>query len=196
MVKEDGWYKYSLGDFNSVYQAVAIRDSLKGKPTFITAYKKSDQKKVHMKRVVIDNEFTDPDLYSDTTSVLYQTEDYNVIDHFVIHYKYDQTNIVEEDYPLLEKLINYLTSDTQSLVEINGHTDINGSILYNMELSRQRANDVWNELLYKYINSNRFTKNAYGESRLVVKCGTNNVACSDAVHSKNRRVEVVIYKPR
>lgn len=75
-------------------------------------------------------------------------------------------------------------SDTDVLIE--GHTDSQGAEDYNLELSRNRAQSVANQLAAQNVDATRFSLMGYGESQPVADNGT-------AVgRQENRRVELAI----
>jgi outer membrane protein OmpA-like peptidoglycan-associated protein len=75
--------------------------------------------------------------------------------------------------------------DTEILLE--GHTDSDGTIEHNMELSQRRANSVAVFLSSKQVMETRFTTMAYGESQPIADNETSGG------RAQNRRVEVAIY---
>jgi outer membrane protein OmpA-like peptidoglycan-associated protein len=74
--------------------------------------------------------------------------------------------------------------DTNILIE--GHTDATGTDEHNLELSRQRAQSVANQLASLQVNPARFTIMGYGESQ--------PIATNDTSEGKqqNRRVDLAI----
>jgi len=70
-------------------------------------------------------------------------------------------------------------------VEIDGHTDNEGSADYNRVLSEERAKTVMKYLINRGISPDRLTAKGYGKERPV---GSNNTAEGRA---KNRRVELI-----
>lgn len=75
--------------------------------------------------------------------------------------------------------------DTEILLE--GHTDSTGSDEHNLELSRQRAQAVANQLSQENVRPTRFTIMGYGEAQ--------PLASNETAEGRqaNRRVEVAIY---
>lgn len=103
---------------------------------------------------------------------------------YYIHFAFD-SEVLEKAYrDHLDRLTIVLNSDAMKLncVKITGHTDTVGSAQYNLNLSRRRANSVFEYLTAgKKIDKNRLTIEAVGETRpLPDKAGTSPF---------NRRVE-------
>jgi len=84
----------------------------------------------------------------------------------------------------LEALIAQLTADPNLRVQIDGHSDRNGSANYNDELSRERAEAVADALARRGIDRSRISSRGRG-ARAPIAAG--NDAASLA---RNRRVEV------
>jgi len=81
---------------------------------------------------------------------------------------------------------NILNDNPNINVNIEGHTDSNGSDTYNMQLSERRAQSVVNYLAENGINRNRMTAVGKGESSPI---STNDTSSGRA---QNRRVEFII----
>ncbi len=73
-------------------------------------------------------------------------------------------------------------------IEIKGHTDNVGSEEYNMELSRQRAEAVYNYLIKNGISPSKLSFSYYGMSQPIT---TND---TPEGRKENRRVEFEILK--
>ncbi|MDT8386205.1 MAG: OmpA family protein [Thiogranum sp.] len=86
----------------------------------------------------------------------------------------------------LQPLVDYLRSNPQRDLLIEGHTDSVGSEQYNQELSRERAAAVQRFLTRQGISRDRLTIRGYGEQYPVASNNT------DAGRQQNRRVDVVI----
>lgn len=76
-------------------------------------------------------------------------------------------------------------------IEINGHTDANGSDEYNQELSQQRAQAVADELLALGVDV-EMTVTGHGESQPVAPNYNEDGSDDEAGQRQNRRVEIVI----
>jgi outer membrane protein OmpA-like peptidoglycan-associated protein len=89
-------------------------------------------------------------------------------------------------HPLLNEVAQALRDNPTLKVEIQGHTDSQGSDALNLKLSQQRAQAVQIYLIKRGIASDRLVAKGYGES---VPIADNRTA---AGRSQNRRVEFVI----
>ncbi len=104
-----------------------------------------------------------------------------------IYFDVNKTTIKPESRPALEDAAKILKENPAIRVEIQGHTDSQGSDEYNLKLSDGRAWSVVNYLVQNFgIDQSRLTAKGYGESRPVAD---NSTAEGRAL---NRRVEFVI----
>lgn len=86
------------------------------------------------------------------------------------------------------KLYQLMKDKSGVRVELNAHTDSQGSASSNKVLSERRAQSVANYLIAKGISSSRLVTKGYGEEKLKNKCA-DGVPCTPAEHAVNRRVE-------
>jgi outer membrane protein OmpA-like peptidoglycan-associated protein len=104
-----------------------------------------------------------------------------------IYFDVNKTTIKPESRPALEDASKILKDNPTIKVEIQGHTDSQGSDEYNLKLSDGRAWSVVNYLVQNFgIEQSRLSAKGYGESRPVAENGT-----ADG-RALNRRVEFVI----
>jgi OmpA-OmpF porin, OOP family len=85
----------------------------------------------------------------------------------------------------IDRLANFLESNTDTRILIEGHTDSTGSDAYNEELSRRRAQAVANDLESRGVDSTRLKVIGRGEGYPVADNS------SAAGRQQNRRVEIV-----
>lgn len=109
--------------------------------------------------------------FDESSGVYFDTEKYNI--NAASEQNLDKLAGILKEYP-----------DTNILVE--GHTDSQGSDVYNLTLSKNRAQAVTNYLVTKGIQKNRLDTKWYGEAQPKYD---NSTAEGRA---KNRRVEVAI----
>ncbi len=108
-----------------------------------------------------------------------------------IYYDYDSHVIRPDAQVELDKVVSFMLSNPNLIIELNSHTDSRGSDSYNQELSQKRAQAAIDYMVARGVSRQNISGSGYGESRLVNRCA-NGVKCSDAEHEQNRRTEFVI----
>ena len=103
-----------------------------------------------------------------------------------IYFDYDKATLRPESIEELERVLRFLQENTTLRVEISGHTDSDGSELYNLRLSQARAQAVVDYLVSRGISPDRLVARGYGESRPVAPNDT------PENKQKNRRTELKI----
>src|SRR6478736_3398776 len=98
------------------------------------------------------------------------------------------TSLLEESYPELNVIVDFLKNNPKVEIELNGHTDNKGDAKKNLILSQQRVEKVKSYLVSKGISSRRIKGKGFG--------GTKPIATNDSEEARklNRRVEFVILK--
>jgi OOP family OmpA-OmpF porin len=86
----------------------------------------------------------------------------------------------------LSRLVDFLQQHTERNVLIEGHTDSTGSVEYNLDLSRRRAEAVRSFLVGRGVAPTRVATEGYGLARPIASNGT------VAGRQQNRRVEIVV----
>jgi outer membrane protein OmpA-like peptidoglycan-associated protein len=87
----------------------------------------------------------------------------------------------------LDKVVDFLKKNLNAKVELNGHTDVLGDALKNMELSVSRTQVVAEYLISKGILDNRILSKGYGSSHPIIADPK-----TEEERAVNRRVEFVI----
>lgn len=87
---------------------------------------------------------------------------------------------------IVSRAVDYLRSNPDSQVMVEGHTDHIGSKKYNQKLSVQRAGAIVSALKANGISSDRITAVGYGETKPIADNNT------DDGRSANRRVEIIL----
>jgi outer membrane protein OmpA-like peptidoglycan-associated protein len=98
----------------------------------------------------------------------------------------DQAEVKPQFYDTLNSVALVLQEYNQTLVDVIGHTDSDGSDDYNYDLSRRRAGSVSQYLVSQQNDPNRFSVEGRGEQQPIA---SNNTASGK---SQNRRVEITI----
>jgi len=103
-----------------------------------------------------------------------------------IYFDYDKATLRPESIEELERVVRFLQENPTLRVEISGHTDSDGSEMYNLRLSQARAQAVVDYLVSRGISPTRLIAKGYGESRPVAPNDT------PENKQKNRRTELKI----
>lgn len=111
-----------------------------------------------------------------------------------INFDVGKATIRPESYPILDRaaeLIKRILADNPNVrIEIQGHTDSQGSFAFNMRLSQARADAVKNYLVTVHqIPENRLFAKGYGPTRPIADNST------PFGREQNRRVELVVIAP-
>ncbi len=94
------------------------------------------------------------------------TTNYQIGNVFIlknIFFDFDKSNLLQQSYNELQKLVEILEEHPTMKIEIGGHTDNRGAIEYNQRLSENRAKSVVKYLINRGINENRLKYKGYGE---------------------------------
>ena len=106
-----------------------------------------------------------------------------------IFFDFDKYDIRQTDTRTLDGNAQWLKSNPNHLVLIEGHCDERGTNEYNLALGERRAKSTMNYLVSQGVQANRITIISYGEER---------PACTDKTEqcwAKNRRAHFLV-KPR
>jgi outer membrane usher protein len=107
--------------------------------------------------------------------------------HEVIHFPFDQTNPIPEDVPQLAAVAVYLKTHQNAQLTIEGHTDLQGSNVYNERLGWRRAEAIRSYLLASGVVPESIKRLiSYGE-RLPI-CQSKDDSCMQ----RNRRVVLIV----
>jgi len=98
------------------------------------------------------------------------------------------TSLLEESYPELNVIVDFLKRNPKIEIELDGHTDNRGDAKKNLVLSQQRIERIKSYLVSKGVSSRRIKGRGFG--------GTKPIATNDSEEARklNRRVEFVILK--
>lgn len=104
-----------------------------------------------------------------------------------VNFETAKSTIRPESYPILDEAAKILIENPGIRVEVQGHTDSQGSDAYNLRLSQARAEAVRNYLIEKHrVDPDRLTARGYGERRPIADNAT------EEGRAENRRVEFKI----
>ncbi len=98
------------------------------------------------------------------------------------------TVLLDESYSELNVVVDFLTTNPNVEIELEGHTDNRGDIKKNLVLSQQRVDKIKSYLVSKGIGAKRIKGKGYGGSRPIATNST------EEARKLNRRVEFRILK--
>ncbi|MCB1492912.1 MAG: OmpA family protein [Rhodobiaceae bacterium] len=98
----------------------------------------------------------------------------------------DQYAIKPEFFGVLNSVAAVFREYNQTLIDVYGHTDSDGSDAYNYQLSQNRAQSVASYLGQQGVDPRRFQVRGFGESQPIAPNST------EAGKAQNRRVEIRI----
>ena len=107
-----------------------------------------------------------------------------------IFFDTNKFNLLPQSKVELQELINFLTINLQTSIEIGGHTDNIGDEKLNLNLSENRAKTVFNYLVANKITPSRLSFKGYGKSKPVADNTT------EEGRKNNRRTEFKITKTK
>ncbi len=102
-----------------------------------------------------------------------------------ILFDFDRSTLQQSSNKQLQDVLTLLATNPELRLEIQGHTDSDGSADYNLQLSERRAESVRQYLILFGVDSGRLRAKGYGETMPVAPND------SDENKAKNRRVELV-----
>ena len=105
-----------------------------------------------------------------------------------IYFNVSKYDLKPESFPELDRLVGVMQTNPTLQIRLEGHTDTVGDFDMNVELSRNRVNEVKRYLVDKGISASRIETVGYGPSRPI---NTNKTLKE---RPENRRVELVIVK--
>ncbi len=105
-----------------------------------------------------------------------------------IYFSVSKFDLKAESFPELDRLAQLMKENPAMSIRLEGHTDTVGEFDANVELSRNRVNEVRRYLAGKGIDAGRIETIGYGPSRPI------NTNKSLKERPENRRVEMVITK--
>lgn len=105
-----------------------------------------------------------------------------------IYFEVSKSDLLAASFAELNKLVTMMEDNPMMEIRLEGHTDIVGDPEANLELSQDRVDACETYLVKKGIPSARIQAVGYGDTRPIVKKGT------DEERKVNRRVEFVVLK--
>lgn len=108
---------------------------------------------------------------------------------FIIYYDFDMFNIRNKDArPELDRVVNFMNTNPDVIVQLASHTDCRGTNEYNEVLSKNRAKEAFTYITNHGISKDRLTFTWKGEYELTNECA-DGFSCDEVAHQLNRRTE-------
>jgi len=114
-----------------------------------------------------------------------QEQKRQLMENNTVYFAFDSSDLSSEAQSTVREHAEFLISNPDMSVRLEGHTDERGTREYNIGLGERRAQAVARVLLSRGVSSEQFEIVSYGEERPAV-LGSNEEAWA-----KNRRVEIV-----
>ena len=105
-----------------------------------------------------------------------------------IYFEYDSAVLVPEARDVLKRKAEWMRSNSNVSVIVEGHTDSRGTVEYNIALGERRAESALSFLVDLGIPASRLTSVSYGKEKPI------DSGLSEAAWAKNRRVHFEIKK--
>lgn len=105
-----------------------------------------------------------------------------------IFFQFDSYKLSSDSYGELNRLVNFMRQNPKVYIELGGHTDIVGKREYNINLSQQRAKEVYDYLINHGAPQSHLSYKGYGPDKPIASNKTEDG------RAQNRRTEVVITK--
>lgn len=103
-----------------------------------------------------------------------------------IAFEFGQSSLTQNSFPFLDKVIQFLKEQPQIKISIQGHTDSQGSALFNQKLSEVRAKACLNYIVNKGVSATQLTYIGFGESQPIADNTT------EMGRSLNRRATFIV----
>ena len=102
-----------------------------------------------------------------------------------INFDFDKADIKPDSKPIIDQIVQLLTTNPSLKLTVEGHTDNVGNRVYNLRLSEARAKSVVAALTAQAIETRRLKAVGFGQDKPIADNST------DDGRAKNRRVELV-----
>jgi outer membrane protein OmpA-like peptidoglycan-associated protein len=109
---------------------------------------------------------------------------------YVIYFEFDKYVLTKESISLLSEVNQYLRANLNWECSMEGHSDLEGDLDYNLTLSIRRAKMAKNYLMMYGIRANKISTNGFGKTRPVV------ATFQEDLGWMNRRVEVLLVRKK
>ena len=152
----------------------------------VAVYQHTAKEVVMLVDIIEEDALEDGKIDVDPDYIAKQIEQFGSVSLYGIYFDFDKATIQKESAPALQAVADYLKANPAIELYIIGHTDMKGSLPYNLGLSEKRAQAVVNALVSQYqIKADRLVGQGVGP---LAPKSTNR---TEAGRKLNRRVELV-----
>lgn len=107
-----------------------------------------------------------------------------------VYFDFDSSVIKATERSKIDFVANYLKSNPETKIQVEGHCDERGTEEYNRALGERRALAIREYLINAGVSGSRIYTISYGEDKPV------DPGHNEAAWAKNRRGEFVLYRPK
>ncbi len=105
---------------------------------------------------------------------------------YLVFFDWDRADLTDRARQIVATAATASTHVATTRIEVNGYTDLSGTVAYNQKLSVRRAQTVENELVRDGVARNEISIHGYGESNPLVP------TAPGVREPQNRRVEIIL----
>jgi len=164
---------------SSNINSIDLKDQKDEKDANNTAQQVKDNPAVDLREQMITSK-------SELDSVLM---DKNIIKGLSIYFNVDEATLTAEERAKLDKVFSKLPSNERYEIVLVGYTDRDGSLDYNLALSKRRAETVKRKLVEFYKFKDKITVYYYGETKSI-----HSGDYTDELKKADRRVDLKLIK--
>lgn len=103
-----------------------------------------------------------------------------------VYFAFDSASLTDEAKTILKTNAEYLKSQSNVKIQVEGHCDERGGVQYNLALSEKRSKSIKDFLSALGVQKNRITTIGYGKEKPV------DLGHDESAWSKNRRGNFVV----
>jgi outer membrane protein OmpA-like peptidoglycan-associated protein len=105
---------------------------------------------------------------------------------YLVFFDWDRADLTDRARQIVAQAAQASTKVQTTKIEVNGYTDLSGTVPYNQKLSVRRAQTVKTELVRDGVAANEISIHGYGESNPLVP------TAKGVREPQNRRVEIIL----
>lgn len=152
----------------------------------VAVYQHRSSEVIVLVDIIEEDALEDGKIDVDPDYIAKQIEQFGTVSLYGIYFDFDKATILKESTSALQAVADYLKANPTVNLYIIGHTDMKGSLPYNLGLSEKRAQAVVTALVSQFqIKANRLTGQGVGP---LAPKSTNR---TEEGRKLNRRVELV-----